>query len=53
MSELGIDINGDHEKIFGSSDAGNVSFVFARRSNRRCRSLIAVSRFIPESLQLQ
>ena len=25
--ELGIDINGDHEKIFGSSDAGNVSFV--------------------------
>lgn len=25
--ELDIDINGDHEKIFGSSDAGNVSFV--------------------------
>lgn len=25
--ELGIDINGDHDKIFGSSDAGNVSFV--------------------------
>lgn len=25
--ELGIDINGDHGKIFGSSDAGNVSFV--------------------------
>ena len=24
--ELGIDINGDHDKIFGSSDAGNVSF---------------------------
>ncbi len=25
--ELGIDINGDHEKSFGSSDVGNVSFV--------------------------
>lgn len=25
--ELGIEINGDHDKIFGSSDAGNVSFV--------------------------
>lgn len=24
--ELGIDVNGDHDKIFGSSDAGNVSF---------------------------
>lgn len=26
-NELGIEINGDHDKIFGSSDAGNVSFV--------------------------
>lgn len=26
-NELGIDINGDHDKIFGSSDAGNVSWV--------------------------
>ena len=25
--ELSIEINGDHDKIFGSSDAGNVSFV--------------------------
>ena len=25
--ELGIDINGDHDKLFGSSDIGNVSFV--------------------------
>lgn len=25
--ELGIDINGDHEAVFGSSDIGNVSFV--------------------------
>ena len=25
--ELGIEINGEHDKIFGSSDAGNVSFV--------------------------
>ena len=24
--ELGIDINGDHDKLFGSSDIGNVSF---------------------------
>lgn len=24
--ELGIEVNGDHDKIFGSSDAGNVSF---------------------------
>lgn len=24
--ELGIDVNGDHDKIFGSSDIGNVSF---------------------------
>lgn len=26
-NELGIEINGDHDQIFGSSDAGNVSFV--------------------------
>lgn len=26
-AELGISVNGDHDKIFGSSDAGNVSFV--------------------------
>ena len=25
--ELGIEVNGDPDKIFGSSDAGNVSFV--------------------------
>lgn len=25
--ELGIEINGDHDAIFGSSDIGNVSFV--------------------------
>ena len=25
-NELGVDINGDHDEIFGSSDAGNVSF---------------------------
>ena len=24
--ELGLDINGDHEELFGSSDIGNVSF---------------------------
>ena len=26
FNELGLDINGDHEKLFGSSDIGNVSF---------------------------
>ena len=26
-NELGFEINGDHDKVFGSSDAGNVSFV--------------------------
>ena len=26
FGELGIEINGDHEKLFGSSDIGNVSF---------------------------
>ena len=26
FNELGLEINGDHEKLFGSSDIGNVSF---------------------------
>lgn len=26
-NELGVELNGDHDAIFGSSDAGNVSFV--------------------------